>query len=186
MPNWIKQLASKLIRGAIAVSPLAGYKLQNAPLIWPPLGGLEIYAAGLAVALIGILGALPSAFRTKAVAKKWIGYMVVLAFASLISYGYLFSKYVIRVDTPNNGTQYRTIGSERTALGSQAFPTESPEKILEGIRLEDADIKRVWTPSSVDHARFELFISYVASLGFINFLIGAFTRISSTSSQQLR
>jgi hypothetical protein len=166
----------------VTVLPLAGYvtakKFPNAHLVWPPLGGVEAFAAALAVAVIALFGKIPRLFRTKGGAKKAAVVAVFVAFASLVGYGALLSKYVVKIETPNSGTQYKSIGSELTPKARQMFPDESPGRILEIAGLDDGDIERMWTPSSVHRARLELFVSYLLSLAAVNFAAASYTRAS--------
>lgn len=172
------RMSLKFLRAGIALLPLAGDKVQNVPLIWPPLGSIETYMAGLAAVLIGIVGALPISFRTKTIAKAWARAGLLFAFVSLLVYGGFLLRYVKSVETPHNGTQYRTVGGQRTAEAFQKFPASSDEEILEQAGLTDGDIERMWTPSSVWFARLGLFASYLAALTSVNFAVGAFARAS--------
>jgi hypothetical protein len=169
-------LLSKVLRISISILPLAGDKIQNVPIIWPPLGSVETYAAGIATATIALFAALPALLKTKSVAT--IGTVVGLfaAALSLVLYANFLLTYVKSVETPHNGTQYRTIGSQRTVRAQQLLPNDSDGQLLEQVGLTDGDIERAWTPDSVKRARLELFASYVAALASINFALGAFAR----------
>jgi hypothetical protein len=171
-----RRILSKLVRTGIALLPLAGDKIQNVPIIWPPLGSIETYAAGLATAIIAVFAALPTFFRRKGDAKIGAVVSSLVAVASLIFYANFLLTYVKSVETPQGDTLYRTIGSQRTAVAEQKCPNCSDEQLLEKAGLTDAAIEWAWTPSSVKHARIELFTSYVAGLASINFAIGAFAR----------
>jgi hypothetical protein len=173
-----RKIGSKLLRLAIAVVPAAGDKIRNLPLVWPPLGSIETYAAGVAVVVIGFFGALPVLIKTKSHAKKGAKIGLGLSLASLFIYGFFLLTYVKGVETPKNGVQYRTIGSQRTDEAEQKFPGKSDAEILQNAGLTDGDIERMWTPSSVSHARIGLFISYILCFAAANFAIGAFSRAS--------
>lgn len=176
-----QSLLSKISRIAISVLPLAGEKIQNVPIIWPPLGSIETYAAGMATVIIGAFGALPTLFKTKGAAKAGAGIGLAVALISLTFYGNYLLTYVKGVETPNSGTQYRTIGGQRTEEALQKLPKESDQGILEIAGLTDGDIERMWTPSSVRDARLQLFISYVIGLASINFALGSFARASASA-----
>lgn len=169
-------IPSKLLRAGVALLPLAGDKIQNVPVIWPPLGSIETYAAGLATAIIAIFAALPVLFKTKSAAKFGAVVSLLAAVVSLTFYASFLLTYVKGVETPKGSTLYRTLGSQKTAMAEQMFPNYSDEQLLEKAGLTDADIEWAWTPESVKHARLELFISYVAGLASINFAIGAIAR----------
>ena len=177
LTSWI----SIGVRWAVALLPLVGYKTQSVPLVWPPIGSIAVFGASAAVAITGAFGKLPSIFETKKNAKKGMLYALTVALLALIAYSFLLSKFVKKVETPNSGVQYRTIGSQRTAEARQKFPGKSDEEVLKVAGLNDGDIERMWTPSSVQHARFGLFISYLVLLGSFNFAVGSYSRASSRS-----
>ncbi len=173
--RWI--VAGLLILGriAIAVVPYFGHKAIDSHLIWPPIGSMETFAVPLAVILIGVFGVAPALFRTKSRAKVGFAVALVASMGSLFVYSYL-QNYVIRVDTPFNGTQYRAIGSQRSEECLRKLPGKSDEEILEIAGLKDGDIKRMWTPDSVFEVRLELFTAYLVGLASLNFALGAFAR----------
>jgi len=182
------KIASRLIivgllilgRIAIAVIPYFGHKAIDNHLVWPPVGSMETFAVPMAVILIGVFGVAPELFRTKSRAK--IGFVVGLfaAMSSLFFYAYL-QRYVIRVDTPYNGTQFRTVGSQRSEECLRKLPGKSDEEILEIAGLTDGDIKRMWTQDSVFETRLELFSAYLIGLASLNFALGAFARAGGQS-----
>ena len=169
---------SRLVRVGIAALPLAGEKIQHVPLLWPPLGSIETYAAGLAAGIIALFGALPALIKKKALAKTgaWIG--LGLSVFSLFVYGYFLLTYVKGVETNDKGTLYRTIGSQRTDEALQKCHGMTDSEMLEYAGLKDSDIERMWTSTSVNRARFELFVSYILCFASANFAIGAFVRAS--------
>jgi hypothetical protein len=174
---WLRVLASFLVlfRLAIAAAPYFAHKTSDSPLVWPPIGSIETFAVPMAVILIGVFGAAPALFRTKSRAKFGFSAALVATVGSLVFYTYL-QKYVIRIDTPFNGTQYRTIGSQRSDECLRKLPGKSDEEILEIAGLSDGDIKRMWTPNSVFEVRLELFIAYLMGLASLNFTLGALAR----------
>jgi hypothetical protein len=163
----------------IAASPFGSYivgkSTQRIPLIWPPVGSLVIYAVPLASIVIGLVGwVLPKQF-SKNVNVKLRTASVCLALVSLFAYSYLVLKYVKEVDTPENGAQYRTIGSERTAAVQKQFPpTTSDVDLLKMGGLDDGSIETMWTPSSVLWVRLRLLVTYVLCLSSVNFAVGTF------------
>lgn len=158
----------RLWQVAVPAVPAIGC-IAKLHIIWPPLGSIEAYAATLAVAIIAVFGALPSIVATETNARKWAVGSALLAIMPLALYASFLVKYVKGVETPRNGTQYRTIGSQLTSLALQTYPDESPENILEKNGLTDGDIEKMWTPMSVERARLELFLSYALSLSLFNF-----------------
>jgi hypothetical protein len=173
--RWIVFGLLILGRIAIAVVPFFGHKAIDSHLIWPPIGSMETFAVPVAVILIGAFGAAPELLKTKSRAKVWFAIALTVAMSFLFTYSYL-QKYVIRVDTPFNGTQFRTIGSQRSEECLRKLPGKSDEEILEIAGLTDGDIKRMWTPDSVLDVRLELFTTYLMALASLNFALGAFSR----------
>jgi hypothetical protein len=173
--RWILVGLLVLGRFAIAFVPYFGHKANDSHLIWPPIGSMETFAVPMAVILIGLFGAAPKLFRTKSRAKLGFATALFVTVISLFLYAYL-QRYVIRVDTPFNGTQYRTIGSQRSEECLRKLPGKSDEEILEIAGLSDGDIKRMWTPDSVFQVRLKLFTTYLIGLASLNFALGAFAR----------
>jgi membrane protein implicated in regulation of membrane protease activity len=172
MASWRLRTAG----AAISSIPLAGAALQYSlfakPILWPPIGGVEIYAAPLATALVAVFGAIPAWSKGKAATRIWLAVSIFLVLLSLIAYVYLLSTFVKEIETPDNGTQYRTIGSQRTAKAIRLFPDKSDGQILKIAGLEEDDIENMWTISSIREVRSELFFSYLLGLCSINFILG--------------
>jgi hypothetical protein len=173
---------SKLVWLPLSVAPLVGEKLQHVPFLLPPLGSIETYAAGIAAPLVAAFGLLPMFLRTKATAKLHARIGALLALGGLILYGVFLIASVQGVDTPKDGRQFRTIGSERTTEANSMFPDASNEEILRKAGLTDAAIERMWTPNSVRRARIEVFISYLSALALANYTFGSMKRASSQLS----
>jgi hypothetical protein len=182
----LARVFSHLFRAAITAVPIAaspvgaslvGDKSQRLPLIWPPVGSLMVYAVPLASLIVGLVGwTLPKLLKKRASARFSV-LSLGLAFVSLFLYFYLVSRYVKEVETPHNGTQYRTIGSVRTVDAQKMFSKMSDQDLLKTGGLEDGDIETMWTPFSVLRVRLELLITYVLCLSFVNFVMGNFGRL---------
>jgi len=188
--KWPEKLRFGWIaRGVLVLLPLAGYlpsltkNALSAPhILWPPIGSVVEYASGIATVFVGLIGSLSKLSRRSP--DMVFKAAVLAAFLALFAYGFLLSTYVKGVETPNNGTQYRTVGTERTGLAKVCYPNESnpsDEELLKCGGLNDGDIERMWTPSSVRWVRFDLFLSYVALLGSLNLAIAAAPRSRTKS-----
>jgi Na+/melibiose symporter-like transporter len=180
MASW----GFKVGGGAVSLVPLVGYALHHSTtldmhILWPPIGSIETFASGVAAALIAVFGMLPALLRRESCQKWWLGLGVVIAIISVIAYAYFLSTYVKEVDTPNDGPQYRTVGSVRTGKAKQMFTDRSDGQILKIAGLTDGDIENMWTPSSVRDARIKLFFSYLFVLGAINFVLGSLARLKA-------
>src|SRR5579863_9602072 len=151
----MRKFLSWAVRALVATLPFAGEKIKNVPPIWPPLGSIETYGAGVATALFLLFGAAPKLFKNKAQAKAATYAASGLAAISLVVYGGLLSRYVVGVETPKDGTQYRTVGEQRSREAIEKFPALSDAELLHKAGLEDADIERMWTRASLHQARIE-------------------------------
>lgn len=171
-----KKELSKLVWLPLTLIPLAGERLQHIPFFLPPLGSIEAYAAGIAAPLVAAFGLLPMLLGAKATAKWHARGGAFLALGCLILYGVFLITNVQGVDTPKDGRQFRTIGSERTDEANRMFPNASNEEILRKAGLTDAAIERMWTPESVRRARIELFVSYLVALASANYTFGSMKR----------
>ena len=177
----IKKLLWQLARIGVTFFPVIGYEItlrvQFFPVFWPPLGPFDSYGIAPATAIIAMIGwVLPGRFKTKA-AQEWALYLSMgLAILAFLAYVIMFMAYVRAVETPNNGTQFRSIGTQRTDEIVKKFPEKSDEELLEIVGLEEKGIRRVWNSGSVTLARSGLFISYFFTLAFSNLAIGLHLR----------
>ena len=170
-------------RGILVALPLSGYlpmvtdnKLHAPSIVWPPIGSIVEYAGGAASVLVLLIGKLPSLSKKKTSVGNWFGGGLIVACVALVAYAYCLLTYVKGVDTPHDGTQYRTVGSVRTPVAARCGENISEENLLKCGGLDDGDIETMWTPSSVRQARLELFFSYVVLLGSISLVIEASPR----------
>jgi hypothetical protein len=88
-------------------------------------------------------------------------------------YSSLHNRYVVAVPTRHDGTQYRTIGSQRSEECLRKLSGKADEEVLVIAGLDDGAIERMWTPSSVQRVRLELFLAYIALLCSLNFTLGS-------------
>jgi hypothetical protein len=183
--NWLLRIPSIIARGTLTLLPLAGTRLETVeklPLVWPPLGGLETYAAIPAAAIIGAFGIIPAMFKSQKHARLQGYFSLGIALILLIVYGYFFSTRVQGVAIPGDGMKYFTIGTVKTDAAMREFPNASNEQLVEaaGVRGE-GDIERAWTASSIKLAELELLISYVCLMASVNYTLGAFARATKTN-----
>lgn len=166
--------SSSLSRGVLSSVPVVGASLNHLsgfpPILWPPLGSINFYASALATALIASVGFYPIRSIEKGVWKRRAVFGLIVCVVSLLAYAYFLSTFVKAIETPNNGTQYRTVGSQRTEMALNRFPGATDGQLLRVAGLNDDDIEKMWTPSSVTWARLKLFLSYLFGLTSINFV----------------
>jgi hypothetical protein len=134
----------------------------------------------LAMALVAPIGwALPGMFKTKTSQHRGVVVGIGLATVAFFAYAFMFMAFVRSVETPENGTQYRSIGITRNAEIVRKFPNMSDEELLENVGLAETDVRRIWSSESVMLARFGLFISYFCVLAFFNLAIALHIQLTS-------
>jgi hypothetical protein len=170
--DWISQGIRVFIALAIGTSPAIGNKLQAVPFIWPPVGTLTL-EADTAAAVVALFGLFPFIIKTKRASRIWVVIGGFATVAALVTYSYLHNRYVVAVPTRHAGIQYRTIGSQRSEECLRKFSSKPNEQVLEIAGLDDGTIERMWTPSSVQRVRLQLFLSYIALLCSLNFALGS-------------
>jgi low affinity Fe/Cu permease len=179
--NLFKKVLWQLVRIGIAFFPVIGYEIalrvQFFPVFWPPMGPFDNYGIAPATAIIAMIGwALPGRFKTKAAQEWGLYFSIGLAILAFLAYVVTFMACVRSVETPNSGTQFRSIGTQRNAEIVKKYPDKSDEELLEIVGLEEKGVRRVWNSRSVTLARSELFISYFFTLAFANLAIGLHLR----------
>src|ERR1700690_1120036 len=99
MPTPFERFTAQLriVRFAVTASPFLGLTLGHVSFLWPPLGSLQVFAAGLATVIIYFLGLVPFQIPTKKAAGRWLVVAVAIAMCSLGFYSQLISLYVRRV-----------------------------------------------------------------------------------------
>jgi len=166
----------RLPQAAILGAPFVAQHFGATGFIWPPLGGLENYAAYAAAVVIGLCSLLPTLLETKQQAKAWLGRAVIGAFLAFITYSTLVERYVISVETPANGVQVRSVGFRVEPRMREMFPDKNSWELLRTGGLEEWQIEKVWTPSSVLALRLCLLMSFGLTFGLANLAIGAAAR----------
>jgi hypothetical protein len=168
------------VHTAVPIIPFAGLTAKKAYILWPPLGSLNVYAAVMASVLLATLcPLLPSLISTRAAAKRWILASAIVAAVCFSGYGFLVGRYIVPANPPGKGTQYQSVGYERTQAAQIRYPGISNEALLEKVPLNDAGIEQAWTAQSVYWVRLSLFFSYVLALGSVNFAAASRRRMAS-------
>ena len=166
----------ELLRIGLALLPLIEYEIalhfEIFPVLWPPLGPFDKFGGISSAVLAMIAWVLPALFTTRTAEQKAIRRFVALSVISLIAYVVMFLVCVRSVETPDNGTQYRSIGIFRTELFRTEYGQKSDEELLHIVGLEDKGIRTAWTSGSITLARSGLFIFYFVSLASCLTVIG--------------
>ena len=176
-----------LVRFGVAALPVVGYHFNKLRFLWPPIGSTSVYGAYFVALLAWLLSLTPVRMRSQTRAKAWMCVGLMIVTCSMIWYASLLSKYVIAVETPHDGTQYRTIGSARTLAASElerSTANLSDERLLQRAGLTDAAIKQMWTAVSVDRVRLELFLAILLLWSSANFTASCFARATFDPSSR--
>jgi hypothetical protein len=64
--------------------PLVGLGVPSLFFLWPPIGGVAVYAAGIAVVFIWAFGEFPQLFGSKRSTRRWVGFGLAVAFGSFL------------------------------------------------------------------------------------------------------
>jgi len=178
--DWLKEFAPqyRVPQLVITGSPFLAQHLATSPFFWPPLGGLEVFAAYAAMVLIALCSFLPSAIGSKRQAKAWLDYSFSGAVLAFLIYAVLVGRYVITVETPHDGTQVRSVGFNVEPSIRAMFPREGDPELLRIGGLEDWQIQKVWTPGSVLAARLCILTSFSATLALANVALGSAARLN--------
>jgi len=186
--QFFARILSIAVRVSLVALPLVratkAEAVEKLPLVWPPLGGFETYAAVPAAAIIGAFGVIPAMLMTKKRAR-FQGYLTLAcALICLFVYSFFFITLVQGVAIPGDGTRYFTIGTVRTAAAMREFPHATNEQLIEaaGVRGE-GDLERAWTATSLKLAELELLVSYVCLMASVNYAVGAFARATKGAKE---
>lgn len=162
----------RLPQAAVAVAPVFASHFGQSSFVWPPLGNLETYGSYIAVIAIGLFSLFPKVFQAKDRARTRLGCSIALVIVLSLLYAFLLERYVITVDTPANGPQTRSVGFVVEPRIRELFPDKNDLELLRIGGLEDWQIKKVWTPTSVDTLRLSLLATYILILGLANVALG--------------
>ncbi|HMH13263.1 MAG TPA: hypothetical protein VK578_09160 [Edaphobacter sp.] len=176
MMDWLRQFAPlqyRLPQVAVVVAPFLAQHYSESPFIWPPLGGLETYAAYPATLIIFLFSFIPVTLENKQQAKSWVKGAIAMACVTFVIYAFLFERYVISEETPANGIQTRSVGFRVEPPIRALYPDKNNSELLRIGGLEDWQIQKVWTPGSVLALRLSLLITLILTLGLANVALGA-------------
>ncbi len=172
----MKRVCFELLRVGLALLPLIEYEIalhvDIFPILWPPLGPFDKFGSVTSAVLAMIAWVLPARFTTRAAEEKAIRRFMWLTVISLIAYVLMFFACVRSVETPDNGTQYRSIGIFRTEAFRTQYAGRSDEYVLHDVGLEDKGIRTAWTSGSITLARSGLFFFYFVTLASCLTVIG--------------
>ena len=179
MIEWLRQLAPqyRLPQAAVVGAPFLAKHYSQSPFIWPPLGSVETYGAYAAFLIIGLFCLLPTTLDSKHQAKSCLRGSIVMTCVVFVLYAFLVERYVISVETPNNGVQTRSVGFRVEPRIRVQFPDKNDPELLRIGGLEDWQIQKVWTPGSVLALRLSLLLAFSLTLGLANLALGAAARL---------
>jgi hypothetical protein len=173
--DWLRQFAPQYRLPQIALfgAPYLSQHYGQSSFVWPPLGSLEAYAVPAATIVIGLFSLLPNLIGNRQNAKSWLKLSVGTTIVAFILFSGLVARYVISVETPENGVQTRSIGFRVEPRIRALYPDKNDPELLRIGGLEDWQIQKVWTPGSVLALRLSLLTSFSLTLGLANVALGA-------------
>jgi hypothetical protein len=143
--------------------------------LFPPLGNAESVARfgiilfSLAVTYLALFW---RNWRTGNNAKR----VAMAMLLGLVCFGLYFiacQRFVRRIDITSSGTSvFVSVGYQRTEFATETFGPATDWEILRERGIQEEEIERLWTTSSIVTARLALFISFC---GMILFLVAAFS-----------
>jgi hypothetical protein len=164
--------------GVVAGTPFADPILPNdwhvVP-VFPPLGGTDLLLKSFASLVILACSVLATRNKRRSGRVKYRrGFSVALA--GLAFYVALVVSFVVRIDNPYNHTyEFRSIGFLKTELGKTDpdLKNAPPSIAIQVVGTDEGHIETVWEPWSIFVVRFLLFVSYLVTLGSLNYAFGA-------------
>jgi hypothetical protein len=176
--GWLRRLAPqyRLPQAALLGAPYLAQRFGQPTFVWPPLGSLEAYAVPGATVAIGLCLLLPTLIENQKQARSWLKRSLGAAGVALMLFSVLVARYVITVDTPNDGKQTRSIGFRVEPRIRAQFPDNTDPELLRIGGLEDWQIQKVWTPDSVLALRLCLLGAFSLFFGSSNVALGAAER----------
>jgi hypothetical protein len=181
----IKRFALALLQLAVASSPVAAKLSGKSTVVWPPLGTISDYVAPLATAVVAAFAIAPYVLVEKRTAKRWFVWSLATSLFSLIIYAFLVGGYVVRVPTPHDGDQTRSVGFIVQPLPRQLYPDASFPKLLLHGGLDEDRIELTWTPNSVLAVRICLLMFLTLTLASINVALGSAAYVTKKHETEL-
>jgi hypothetical protein len=174
MIDALRRLAPqyRLPQVATVAAPSIAQHFNQSSFVWPPLGSLGTYAVSVATVVVSLCFLLPNLIENKQQARLWLKWTFGLTIFAFVVYSVLVARYVITVQTPNNGPQTRSVGFHVDPRVRALYPD-----LLQIGGLEEWQIETVWTPGSVRGVRLGLLGTFSLTLGLANIAFGATERL---------
>ncbi len=161
----------KSMRGVVAV---IGMTVPLVPKLKPgtwteyllaPLGGIDVIARVLlAVLCVAVTYLVYFVFQEqshRARKRTFLISLLVLPFSCLILYMVASLLFVRKVDIPTlERSEYVSVGFQRSDFAKQTFGSMTDEEMLRSRGLDEEEIRKLWTQSSIVTARLALFVSW--------------------------
>jgi hypothetical protein len=167
----------RLPQVATVAAPSIAQHFNQSSFVWPPLGSLGTYAVSVATIVVSLCFLLPTLIENKQQARRWLKWTFSMAIFAFAIYAVLVVRYVITVQTPNDGPQTRSVGFRVDPRLRAAYPAKNDPDLLQIGGLEEWQIETVWTPGSVRAVRLGLLGTFSLTLGLANIAFGATERL---------
>ncbi len=179
----------RAIQWFICVVPLGGWVLRGSLNRLFPLVGSDdanILCLTLATILAGVGAILPWAIDISKVKLPVLLSCTALLICAAIVYFHLSEKYVITIPLPTGEKLSVSIGSERSQAANdyvkEGCPNCSDAELLIAVGPYENEVHKLWTESSIDAVRLEMFVSYAATLFLLNLIVGVLAKTNRASS----
>ncbi len=178
----------RYVQVVVCAAPIGIKLLQpNAGYIIPPLGTINLLGIGFSVVLMGICSFVPWSMNKSRYAIATLSLSVLAGLIALITYSFYAQSFVREISVPSqNRSILVSVGTERSEFANRVYPGRSDEDMLKDQGIQEEDVARLWTRSSILHARLRLFCSYLATLISLNLCFGALGRIAQLRAEHDR
>jgi hypothetical protein len=158
---------SGVLAAAVSALPLLSAVLPAtaSAYMFPPLGGATM-PARLGVVILAAVMTYIAFYSIKPanIARRFL-LVALISFVALICYLFCYQHFVRRIDVPaNNGEIFVSVGYKRSDFAERTFHSETDEEMLKARGISDEEVSRLWTPRSLDLARFLLLAAYCGFL----------------------
>ena len=174
----------RIVQGAIFTIPISVHLLRpHAHFMFPPLGDADGFVMPLILCVVGLFSIIPWVIKPHG--RAAVNISVVGALIFCLWYAYSVEAYVVGVPIPAlNRTIYVSVGSERSENANRFFPGKNNREMLIQRGPREEEVRWLFTDNSINRARFELTVSYLGLLSFMNFGIGQIARQHEAPGQQ--
>ena len=132
--------------------------------LFPPLGAMN-WTARVGAVVIMLIATFVAYVLSGGNRPRRVVVMFIVGLVSFVAFFLLSLRLVRTIEIPSrNSSIVVSIGYHRTEFARSNFPQDTDEEMIRQSGPRDEDIKKLWTPWSVDLARLALFLSCLSFL----------------------